>query len=246
MADPQATDLAQIDAVSLLELARIVLDAEPLEAILARVAELAKRTIPGADEVSLTLIRNDKPFTVAHTGQLALDADELQYERGYGPCVDAGRAGELLRVEDMRSETRWPDYAAAVVEHGVLSSVSVPLPVQEEFIGALNVYSRRPGSFPDEHLPLARTIASYAAVAVHNAQTFAQASETARQLTEAMANRAVIEQAKGILMQERRCGPDEAFTILARASQRANVKLRDIATQIVAQVDKGSGGGQPA
>jgi GAF domain-containing protein len=224
-----------IDAEALLELARIVYEGETLESVLDRVTQVAKRTIPGAEEVSITLIRDDKPFTAAYTGQLALDADEMQYARDYGPCVDAGRAGNVLRVGDMRTETRWPDYAAAVAERGVLSSLSVPLPVQDQYIGALNIYSTRPGSFPDADLPIAETIASYAAVAVHNANSFTQASEMARQLAQAMESRAVIEQAKGILMHEQKCDADEAFRILSRVSQRANIKLREIAAQIVAQ-----------
>jgi GAF domain-containing protein len=224
-----------VDAEALLELAAIVYDGETLESVLDRVTHVAKRTVPGAEEVSVTLIRDDEPFTAAYTGPLALAADELQYERGYGPCVDAARAGVVLRIPDMRTETRWPDYAAAVAGKGVLSSLSVPLPVQEQYIGALNIYSTEPGSFPDRDIAVAQTIASYAAVAVHNATTFSKTSELARQLAEAMASRAVIEQAKGIVMHEQRCDADDAFGVLLRVSQRANIKLRDIAAQIVEQ-----------
>ncbi|HEY0485519.1 MAG TPA: GAF and ANTAR domain-containing protein [Mycobacteriales bacterium] len=226
-------EVTGIDAGALLELAEIVYEGETLESVLDRVARVAKRTVPGAEEVSVTLIRDDKPFTAAYTGQLALDADEIQYARDHGPCLDAGRAGVVLRVGDMRQETRWPDYAAPVAARGVLSSLSVPLPVQDSCIGALNVYSTTPGSFPDQDIPLARTIASYAAVAVHNASTFTKSGELARQLTVAMESRAVIEQAKGILMHEHRCDADRAFAILTRVSQQANIKLRDIAAQLV-------------
>jgi GAF domain-containing protein len=139
----------------------------------------------------------------------------------------------VLRVDDMREETRWPDYAPAVTRRGVLSSLSLPLPIQDQYIGAVNVYSTKPHGFPDEHIPLGQTIASYAAVAVHNAQTFTQAADMAHHLARAMESRAVIEQAKGILMHEQGCGADEAFAILSRVSQRANVKLRDIAAEMV-------------
>jgi GAF domain-containing protein len=75
---------------------------------------------------------------------MALDADELQYEHGYGPCVDAGRAGQIFLVDDMRTEQRWPDYAQNVAAQGVLGSLSVPLPFQGATIGALNTYASRP------------------------------------------------------------------------------------------------------
>jgi GAF domain-containing protein len=227
-----------IDAEALLELATIVYQGQTLESVLERVAHVAKRTVPGAEEVSLTLIRNEAPFTVAYTGKLALDADEMQYARDYGPCVDAGRAGIVLRIDDMREETRWPDYTAAVVERGVLSSLSVPLPIQDQFIGALNIYATKPHAFPPEQVAIGEAIASYAAVAVHNAQTFERAADLARHLSAAMEHRSVIEQAKGILMHEQRCSADEAFAILTRVSQRANIKLRDIAAQMVEQANR--------
>jgi GAF domain-containing protein len=233
-----STEELAVDAEALLELATIVYEGETLASVLERVAHVAKRTVPGAEEVSVTLIRNEEPFTAAYTGQLALDADELQYARDYGPCVDAGRAGIVLRVDDMRAETRWPGYAAAVAERGVLSSLSTPLPIQDEFIGALNIYATKPHAFPPEHVPIAESIASYAAVAVHNAQTFNRAADLARHLAQAMEHRSVIEQAKGILMHEQRCSAEEAFGILTRVSQRANIKLRDIAAQMVEQVDR--------
>ena len=92
-------------------LARVVLaDREPSE-VLTEITGIARRAMPSVEAASITLIREDKPFTAAYDGQMALDADELQYERGYGPCVDAGRAGQMLLVDDMRTEQRWPDYA---------------------------------------------------------------------------------------------------------------------------------------
>ena len=229
---------AVLDAGSLLELAAIVYSGETLQSVLERVAHIAKRALPGADEVSVTLIRDDEPFTAALTGQLALDADEMQYERGYGPCMDAGRAGIVLRIEDMRREERWPDYAAAVSARGVLSSLSVPLPIQDRYIGALNIYSTTPAAFDDGAVAAGQLLASYAAVAVHNAQAFTETSALAADLAKAMESRAVIEQAKGIIMNERRCSADEAFTLLTRVSQQANIKLRDIAAEMVARAAK--------
>jgi GAF domain-containing protein len=226
-----------IDAEALLELAAIVYSGETLQSVLDRVVHVAERAL-GADSVSVTLIRDEVPFTAAYTGQLALDADELQYERGYGPCVDAGRAGLVLRVPDMRREDRWPGYAAAVSARGVLSSLSVPLPIQDKYIGALNIYSGEPDAFGDDDVAAGQTIAAYAAVAVHNAQTFTKAGELARDLTKAMESRAVIEQAKGIVMHERRCTADEAFALLSRVSQEANIKLRDIAAEMVARATR--------
>jgi GAF domain-containing protein len=224
---------------ALVELARIVLGQETLGAILQRVAEIAKATIPGAEEVSLTVIRGGRPSTPAFTGPLALEADEMQYEQGHGPCMDSARAGLAFHVPDMRAEGRWPDYAPRVASRGVLSSVSLPLPVQDQVIGALNLYATAPHAFGEEAVGFGGSIAGYAAVAVANAHVYADAEQQARQLQDAMASRATIDQAKGIVMAERRCSPDEAFKILTQVSQHSNRKLRDVAAALVERAQQG-------
>jgi GAF domain-containing protein len=166
---------------------------------------------------------------------MALAADELQYQHGYGPCIDAGRGGVLLRVDDMATEQRWPEYVAHVREATpVRSSLSVPLPYQGSSIGALNNYSSEPSAFATpESLRGGLEVAEVMAIAVANADAHWQLGEQARNMGLAMQSRAVIEQAKGVLMAQRHVDADQAFEILREASQRYNRKLRDIATGIV-------------
>jgi GAF domain-containing protein len=218
------------------ELSRVALVDRTLTEVLTDITRIAAMGIPGAESTSITLIRDDdKAFTAAHHGEMALLADELQYAKGYGPCMDAGRGGVLLRVDDMRDETRWPDYVDHVVaEAGVLSSLSVPLPYQGSSIGALNNYSTKPAAFATpESLRAALEVAEVIAVAVANADSHWQLGEQARNMRLAMESRAVIEQAKGVLMAQRHVDAEQAFEILREASQRYNRKLRDIALGIV-------------
>jgi GAF domain-containing protein len=214
-------------------LARVVVADRELSEVLTEITRIARRALPSVEAASVTLIREDKPFTAAYDGQLALDADELQYERGYGPCVDAGRAGQMFLVDDMRTEQRWPDYAQNVVAHGVLSSLSVPLPFQGVTIGALDTYSRQPKVFDDTDVELAQEVAAWVAVAVGNAEAAARTSDDLIQLRTVMMSRAYIEQAKGILMERHKIAEDEAFTMLTHVSQRTNTKLRDVAEELV-------------
>jgi GAF domain-containing protein len=218
------------------ELSRVVLVDRTLTEVLTDITRIAALGIPGCESSSITLIRDDeKPFTAAHYGEMALAADELQYAKGYGPCMDSGRGGVLLRVDDMRTEQRWPDYVDHVVqEAGALSSLSVPLPYQGSTIGALNNYSSEPSAFatPDS-LRAGLEVAEAIAVAVANADAHWQLGEQARHMRLAMESRAVIEQAKGVLMAQRHVDADQAFEILRDASQRYNRKLRDIAFGIV-------------
>jgi GAF domain-containing protein len=222
------------------DLARIGLANRALDEVLHEITEVANKAIPGADSTSITLIRGGRPFTAAHVGQLSLDADEMQYEQGHGPCMDAGRTGSVLVVEDMHLEDRWPDYAPRVTARGVRSSMSSPLPYQGATIGALNVYATTPAAFGSDDVAVAEEVASYIAVAVANADAHAEVRQVAQQMREAMESRSVIDMAKGMLMSQRGCSADQAFTILSHASQRSNRKLRDIAR---AMVDKSAGTG---
>jgi GAF domain-containing protein len=223
------------------DLSRLVLAGRTLEEVLGEIVAIANREVPGAESTSITLVRDDKAFTAAHFGEMSLAADELQYERGYGPCMDAGRGGVVLRVDDMRTEQRWPDYVARVVrDTEVLSSLSVPLPYQGSTIGALNIYSTQPAAFAaSESLTAGLEVAETIAVAVANADAHWQVTEQARNMRLAMESRAVIEQAKGVLMAQRRVTAEQAFEILRDASQRYNRKLRDIATGIVESTQEG-------
>ncbi len=217
------------------ELAQVALVDRSLTDVLSDIVAIAARGIPGAEASSITLLRAEKAYTAAHFGEMALAADELQYAHGYGPCMDAGRGGVLLRIDDMRTETRWPDYVAHVLTATpVLSSLSVPLPYQGSAIGALNNYSTKPAAFASpESLRAGTDVAEVIAVAVANADAHAQLFDQARNMRVAMESRAVIEQAKGVLMAQRHVDAEQAFEILREASQRYNRKLRDIAAGIV-------------
>ena len=217
------------------ELSRVVLVDRSLTDVLTDITRIAARGIPGAESSSITLLRGDRAFTAAHHGDMALLADELQYAKGYGPCMDAGRGGVLLRVDDMRTEERWPAYVGHLQETTeVRSSLSIPLPYQGSSIGALNNYSTKPSAFATpESLRAGLEVAETIAVAVANADAHWQLGEQARNMRLAMESRAVIEQAKGVLMAQRHIDADQAFEILREASQRYNRKLRDIALGIV-------------
>jgi GAF domain-containing protein len=217
------------------DLSRVVLVGRPLTDVLTEITTIAARGIPGAEATSITLLRDEKAFTAAYSSELALAADELQYEHGYGPCMDAGRGGVLLRVDDMHTEQRWPDYVAHLTRTTpIRSSLSVPLPYQGSSIGALNNYSTEPAAFASPaSLRAGSDAAEAVAVVVANADAHAQLFDQARNMRIAMESRAVIEQAKGVLMAQRHVTAEQAFEILRAASQRYNRKLREIASGIV-------------
>ncbi len=215
-------------------LTRITLVDRPLEEVLGDIVRAAAAAIPGAESTSITLVQQDRAYTAAHHGGAALPAEETQYGRGYGPCMDAARGGVVIRIDDMRTEPRFGDYPQHAADQGVSSSLSVPLPYQGSSIGALNLYSSQPSAFvAPEVSEKALLIAEVLAIAVLNADRYARVSEEAQNLRQAMQSRAVIEQAKGILMERFKLTPDRAFDVLTRVSQEGNVKVRELARRVV-------------
>jgi transcriptional regulator with GAF, ATPase, and Fis domain len=214
-------------------LGRIRLTDHSMRSVLGEVATLAKVSLPGRLDTSATLLTGDTPSTVVFTGQLARELDESQYSRGHGPCLHAARHGEPVEIADMRTEQRWPGFTDTAVRHGCLSSLSLPLSVHEGVSGALNIYARDPQTHDEAGLAWAQRFAAYVSVVVGNMLVYESALDRARNLESALDSRAVIDQAKGILMERYRFTPDRAFQALARASMEGNTKLRDVAQGIV-------------
>jgi AmiR/NasT family two-component response regulator len=230
--------VTRLPAPILARLAATALGGSSFQDLLKTLAQIAVDALPGAEAVSITLLRGHDAATAAYTAKLALELDETQYDSGYGPCVEAAQCGILLEITHMPTESRWPAYAARATELGVMSTLSVPLPIQTHVIGALNVYSRRPEPFTATEREIAVDLAGCLAVACANAEAYADAVEQAEQMRAAMASRATIEQAKGMIMVQNRCSAEEAFEILRGASTSRNVKLRDIAEDMVRAVAK--------
>jgi GAF domain-containing protein len=222
-------------AEALERLGRLSLRELSMDSLLQMVADLAKAVMPGTPEASVTLLVKDRPTTVASTGQLAVDLDETQYERGHGPCLHAARTGELTEIADTRTDDRWVDYSRRAAEAGNLSSLSVPLPIDEDeqVSGALNLYARKANAFDEGSRSVARAFGPYAAVATGNMHAYQSARGMADNLQAALESRAVIDQAKGILMERHRLTPDQAFQMLAQVSMNANRKVREVADHLV-------------
>jgi transcriptional regulator with GAF, ATPase, and Fis domain len=215
------------------ELGRMSLRQHSMESLLQAVSELSKQVMPGNPETSVFIQDRRQRFTVVSTGQLAMDLDEVQYAEDQGPCLHAASSGELTEVPDTRTETRWTRYMQRAAERGNLSSLSVPLAIDDGVSGALNIYAREAHAFDHDARSTATRFAPYASVAVGNMHDYQGAKDMARNLEVALDTRAVIDQAKGILMERHKLTADQAFQLLVDASSRTNTKLRTIAERLV-------------
>jgi GAF domain-containing protein len=214
-------------------LSRLLLAEETLEETHGRVASLACRTLPPCDLASVTMVTSGRPSTPVVTEPLAGDLDSVQYESRRGPCLEAYQAARVVREKISENAERWPEFSTAAGQAGIQSVLAVPLVANSHPIGALNLYSKSFAGYDETAEETALLFSEQAAVACANAEVFWRTFTLTENLREALESRDVIGQAKGILMARRNCTAEVAFEALRRASQRRNIKLRDIAEQVV-------------
>jgi GAF domain-containing protein len=224
----------------LMALFEVVLTRDDLSATLEEVCRLAAAAVPGADGASVTTFPEGRPQALA-SDEWSKRFDELQYVEQEGPCLDAYRTGTAFRVRDLLEDPRWPSYAPRAVEQGARSMLSFPMSAQGRVIGALNLYARAVDAFTSEAAALAAIVAAHAGLASQVASVLFGHRELAEQMTDAMKSRAVIEQAKGIVMSTGRFNADQAFEVLVQESQRSHRKLREVAQTLVDRTVAGSG-----
>lgn len=209
------------------------LGAEPdVESVLARICQLAQAYVPDCRHAAISLVeRRSRISTHGATDELPAQVDRIQYDAGEGPCMEVISGPTVVSVTDLDTDGRWPTFARRVVaETGVRSMIVFRLFTDERTYGALNLYSTQPGTF-DEADDVERWGAIYSA----HASLALEAARKQQNLRAALASRESISIAVGVLMANENISRQRAFDILRRASQRMNVKLRDIADAIAGQ-----------
>jgi GAF domain-containing protein len=213
---------------------RLLFVTNGLDEFLEQLAVLAADVVEGDSECGITLIREGQPVTVAASGERTAKLDEIQYGNGDGPCLHAARTGEVVLVNDLSTDTRWPAYRDQVEGQGLHSTVALPLELGDDERGALNFYVfERRHRFTKGEL---RVLSQFSAEATRALDLALRHDEQSRQtghLHAAMATRRVIDQALGIVMAQNRCSSDEAFRILRRASNNRNLKMQLLAEDLI-------------
>ena len=194
-----------------------------------RIAQAAVEAIEGAEYASVTLVSARGVLTTpVAVGDLARQCDSVQQQLVQGPCLDAAAGTDtVVWVDDMATETRWPEFAHDAASLGIAAMVCFTLYVSGDgSFGALNVHSTTPNSFDARARSLGELFAAHAAVEM------ASVYEN-DQIRTALTTRDTIGQAKGMLMQRYAIDDSQAFQLLARMSQERNIKLAVIAQHVI-------------
>lgn len=232
--DAPATDVPIISVLGSLQ--ALLLNTPDVEGFLFRVSRLACAVVQPPASCGITVHYGQRPFTIASSDERASQIDQQQYEADEGPCLTALRTGTVVEIADQRADTRWPRYAAAAAEQGVRWVLSLPLQLDEQTLGALNLYGySEPSALTPQQRHNLELFAARASTALALVVRYSRQRELADELEQALAARSVIDQAIGVLMAQQRCGADVAFDLLRRHSQNSRRKLRDVAGELIAR-----------
>ena len=208
------------------ELASDLADTPSLEDLLDRAVGLAVDIVPGCEQAGISLLQNRVVDSPSSVGPLAARCDKLQERLGEGPCITALLEADVIRIDDITTDPRWPRFNEAAAVEGVRSMLACRLATQRDKLGALNMYSTETGAFSHESEAMAIGYAAHVSMAL-------SALDREANLRRALQSREVIGQAMGILMERHRITASQAFDVMVHASQRSNVKLRVIADELV-------------
>ena len=203
-----------------------------------RICRMAVESIDGCESAGMSLLEGKRVDSLARTDAVPAEIDRIQDETQQGPCVDAIREHETFLTGRISQEQRWPEFIERARKTGIESILSFRLFLEQDTMGALNLYSRQTDAFDEHDQAVGAVFAAHAAVAMSGARREEQLQRKAE-------TRDVIGQAKGIVMARSHLSEDDAFDVLRRASQRLNLKLRDVAERLTTGESLTSGQDDP-
>lgn len=230
---------------SLSEVARTLFAAGGVEDTLQAIVDLAVTTIDGCDFAGIFIAVGDQVATAVYSDELVVEVDVLQQETGEGPCLDAVAQNATFYAEDLMDDSRWARFGPRSVSIGVRCALAFSL-VANATPGALNLYAHYPGAFGATDRAKGVIFATLASLALGGAHSHEDEDRRAENLQRALGTRELIGQAQGILMEREHITSGQAFNILRRASQHLNIKLREVAQDLVDTGQRPSYGEDPS
>ncbi|GEK23437.1 GAF and ANTAR domain-containing protein [Cellulomonas xylanilytica] len=207
---------------------------QTVETLLRLLTSAAARIVVSAAGAGLTTVSTGSGFaSVASTDPLVEELDALQYELGEGPCVTAWRDRDVIRVDDVATERRWPRWAAAAAGTPVVSSLSAPLVFGNSALGAVKVYAEHPGRFGAQEEATLRLFGAHAAILLAHAESYRRAAAVGESLPLLLQQRDDLNRACGVIMQREGVSAETAMTVLISIAERDGRSVHDAATTLL-------------
>ena len=199
---------------------------------LNRLVELAARHVPGCSGATAMLWEDGEAKLTAASHPDLSELAEIQQVWHRGPIIDALSQERPMSCSDTLSETRWPEYSSRALSMGVRSSLTL-VHIFDPLALTLTLYATRPRVLDSERAPIGQLLIAFASAVMRNTSTYDAAQRTARQLTEGADSRAIVDQAKGILMVGLSCSAEDALRRMREISQASHIKVTEVARRIV-------------
>jgi len=227
---PLADELSAVFA----RMSGLLLSEETVSTAVRLITSLATDTIAETAGAGVTLIDDSGRRTTAGASDPLVErADSVQYELDQGPCLTAWAGRTVVRIDDIPTDPRWPQWSAAVEPLGLRASLSAPLVAGDAALGAIKVYAHRPHAYGGRAERVLTMFAAQAAILLKNIQSYETAQRLSDELRGALRSRDLIGMAKGVLMARDGVDEDVAFAILASTAQREHKRLKDVAHAVV-------------
>lgn len=231
---PHADHLSSPATTSALEqLVSTQLRRSSTKSLLATLLDATRQVLPAGSEASVTLLSSQRPRTAATTGQRASTLDRAQYTSGDGPCLHSASTGDVVDVRDARTDPRWAAFTAQAVDHGILSSLSLPLTVTPAISGSLNVYAPKVDAFTDDTRSALTVLTAHTATVLGNLVDYQTVRSQARSLRVAVDRDAAIDQATGMLIERNNATPAVAHRILTEAAAASGISVHHAAAALL-------------
>ena len=236
MTEGEPGDLSAELAQSAGELLTLASASEPRA--MHRLVELAARHVPGCSGATSMLWHGDEPIITAASHPDLSELADVQLVSRRGPTIDALAEGRPMSCPDTLSEVRWPEYTSRALSMGVRSSLSLAhkssgAENSDQVALTLTLFATRPRVLDASRAPVAQLLIAFGSAVMRNTSTYDAAQRTVRQLSQGADSRAVVDQAKGILMVGLSCSADEALRRMREISQTRQIKVTEVARRIV-------------
>jgi hypothetical protein len=201
------------------------------ERALYRLAGLAADQVRGCSAATVGVWRGGELTAQASSHPDATWLTQVQLDHDRGPMLDSLAGRVPVQCDDTLGDTRWPEYASAAVRLGVRCSVT--LCAGDEAVVVLSLLGLRPRAMTLEQLQLGELVTAFSAALVGAVADYRDSQLTNVQLQDAAAGRALVDQAKGILMHALNCSADEALARIRDVSQRSNLRATEVAARVI-------------
>ncbi|CCQ44605.1 ANTAR domain protein [Pseudarthrobacter siccitolerans] len=230
---PQQLPLDEL-TLALARIRGLLLTEEKVDRAVQRLAEGIREAFPESSGAGASLMdESGRRTSTGATDPLVLKADSAQYELGEGPCITAWATERSVVIQDVATDGRWPLWSQAVRELSIRSVISSPLMAGTRCLGALKIYSTRPGAYDDASARPLEKLAVPAATLLDNIQSSEAPQRFTEVLASALDSRDTINRAQGFLMHLHGLDQTTALQQLVELSKTSRQSLFSISTEIL-------------